>query len=181
MEAPSFVQRSKILLDAFQFLVEAYENAPEADESDLEHSVAVAELLARDGYDDEIVAASLLHDVAEDTPTGLDEICRRFGKRICELVGEMTEDTSIDSYRERKAEHRARVARDARVATIYAADKVAKVRQLRAKGKPVRARKLEHYTETLRILRETHPELPFLEELEAELEALGREGRVKVR
>jgi (p)ppGpp synthase/HD superfamily hydrolase len=181
MKAPPVTQRSELLREAFQFLLDAFGRAEKEDERDLEHSVAVGELLAAEGFDDEIVAAGLLHDVVEDTPVDLDEICRRFGQLTCELVGEMTEDAGIDAYRERKAEHRARVAGDSRVATIYAADKVAKIRQLRRLGKPVRRRKLEHYAETLRVLREAHPQLPFLDELAAELDALRREGRVAVR
>ena len=42
----------------------------------------------------------------------------------------MTEDSGIEPYAERKAEHRARVSRDRRAAAIYAADKLATTRSL---------------------------------------------------
>jgi (p)ppGpp synthase/HD superfamily hydrolase len=169
MKTPRFLKRSEVLRDAFSFLVDAYGEAGEAHRAKLEHSIAAAELLAREEFDDELVAAGLLHDVVEDTSIGLDEVCRRFGQRICELVGEVTEDGTIERYEYRKAEHRARVAQDRRAAVIYAADKLAKVRQVRRTGTLVPRPKLRHYAETLRTLRQAYPDLPFLDELEPEL------------
>jgi hypothetical protein len=84
----------------------------------------------------------------------------------------MTEDRGIEGYRERKAEHRRRVARDPRAAAIYAADKLASTRSVRAGEKDVEPMQLEHYVETLRVMRNTHPDLPFLDELGEELDAI---------
>ena len=96
--------------------------------TNIDHPAEV-ELLHDAGYDDEVVAAALLHDVIEDTDTDLTEVGDRFGPRVAELVCVMTEDASIEPYEERKAEHRARVSdHSARAAAIYAADKLAKTR-----------------------------------------------------
>ena len=49
------------------------------------------------------------------------------------MVGALTDDEAIDSYRERKAEHRERVAAaDGEALAIYGADKLTNVRTLRA-------------------------------------------------
>jgi hypothetical protein len=87
----------------------------------------------------------------------------------------MTEDPGIEPYPERKAEHRARVNRDPRAAAIYAADKLASARARSGHAGEMPGQQLEHYEETLRMLRETHPELPFLGELSDRLAALRAE------
>jgi hypothetical protein len=86
----------------------------------------------------------------------------------------MTEDDSIEPYEVRKAEHRARVSEHStRAAAIYAADKLAKTRALHHdEGGNLSEAKLDHYRRTLIELREAHPELPFLDELEGALRAL---------
>ncbi len=115
-------------------------------------------------------ARGALHDVIEDTATQLHEIQARFGPRIAGMVSGMTEDASISSYAERKAEHRSRVTRTFDVAAIYAADKLAKVRGP-GSGR-LSEMQLRHYCETHRVLAATHPEIPFLADLREELERL---------
>ncbi|MGI8462036.1 MAG: HD domain-containing protein, partial [Solirubrobacterales bacterium] len=142
-------------------------------DTDIEHPVAVAEVLYDNGFTDEdVLAAALLHDVIEDTDTDLSEIGSRFGPEVERLVAEMTENESIEPYAERKAEHRRRVARDGCVSAIYAADKLATSRELRAEHAGTEGERLDHYLKTLEVMRETHPELPFLLELRRELEQL---------
>jgi hypothetical protein len=142
--------------------------------TNIDHPAEVGRLLHDAGYDDEVVAAGLLHDVIEDTETGLAEVGDRFGPRVAELVCVMTEDASIADYEDRKAEHRARVAANGSpAAAIYAADKLAKTRALHHDGGGnLSEAKLDHYRRTLIELREAHPELPFLEELEEALQDL---------
>ena len=90
-------------------------------------------MLRNRGYDDEVLAAALLHDAVEDTSTTLDELSERFGPRVCALVAALSEDPAIAGYEERKAALREQVAAAGEdVAAIYAADKVAKARELRA-------------------------------------------------
>ena len=86
------------------------------------------------------------------------------------LLWAMTEDDSIDDYEERKAAHRARVAhQDDRVAAIFAADKLAKTRELSRRGERPASSKLDHYLESLRMLRQSHPGIPVLDDLERAL------------
>jgi (p)ppGpp synthase/HD superfamily hydrolase len=125
------------------------------------------------GYDDEVIAAGLLHDVVEDSSIGLDEIEARCGPEVRRLVSALTEDATIDPWASRKAEHRRRVANHDRVVgAIYAADKLAKVRACAAAGELPAPRKLRHYRRTVQTLGQAFPELPFLDELHSELENL---------
>jgi (p)ppGpp synthase/HD superfamily hydrolase len=147
----------------------------------VQHPIAVAALLDEHGYGEEVLAAALLHDVVEDSETTLNELRELFGAEVAGMVGALTDDESIDPYRERKAEHRERVAAaPAGAHAIYGADKLTNVRALRAayedEGDAVREEfkvpvelKTEVWEDDLALLREKAPELPFLDELEAEL------------
>jgi guanosine-3',5'-bis(diphosphate) 3'-pyrophosphohydrolase len=141
--------------------------------TDIDHPVAVAEVLFEYGIsDEEVLAAAFLHDVIEDTDTDPEEIGASFGPRVRSLVEEMTEDTAIESYAERKAEHRNRVARDSCVSAIYAADKLASSRDPQRRPDGSSPERVDHYLMTLELLCETYPDLPFLPDLRAELELL---------
>ena len=147
----------------------------------VEHPMTVAARLDEHGYGDEVLAAALLHDVVEDSETTLDELREKFGEGVAGLVGALTDDEAIDSYRERKAEHRERVAAaPGEAMAIYGADKLTNVVTLRAayeaEGDKVREEfkvpvelKTEIWEADLALLREKAPELPFLDDLEEEL------------
>lgn len=150
----------------------------------VEHPVTVAARLEELGYPDEVLAAALLHDVIEDSEATLDELRELFGDEVAGMVGALTDDESIESYRERKAEHRERVAAAAAGAmAIYGSDKLTNVITLRAaygeEGDAVRGEfkqplelKTEIWEEDLALLREKAPDLPFLDPLEEELSGL---------
>lgn len=98
----------------------------------VEHPIAVADLLAEQDYPDAVVAAALLHDIAEYSEDEAANLAGRFGAKVALLVAALTEDAEIEDYEERKQEHRWRVAEtgpEARV--IFAADKIANVLVLR--------------------------------------------------
>jgi 5'-deoxynucleotidase YfbR-like HD superfamily hydrolase len=98
----------------------------------VDHLLAVSELLAEQNYRDEVVAAGLLHDVAEHAEDEPDSLRARFGDEVAGLVEALTEDPEIPDYEERKQEHRERVAAAGREAqAIFAADKAANVVILR--------------------------------------------------
>ena len=142
-------------------------------DTELGHPVAVARLLAEEGFAEDVVAAALLHEAVEETDIEITTLRERFGPEVAELVAEMTEDPSIRSYRARKAEHRDRVGKDRRAAAIYAADKLASTRALHARREEPDAQRLEHFRVTLVALGRAHPTLPFLSELRSELDRLG--------
>jgi (p)ppGpp synthase/HD superfamily hydrolase len=175
---PDFVQGSDLLEGALRFTREAYRRGGSRGEAKLRHSVEVARLLHEARFDEEVVAAGLLHDVVEATATELPEIADRFGARTAALVAAMTEDDRIESYEARKAEHRARVAaHGSSAAAIYAADKLAKMPGLRADPDSASQKQLTHYLRTLETLSSQHPDLPFLGDLERELGGVMDERR----
>ena len=169
---PQFARGSNLLEEAYELADDAHSGPGRRKNTDIEHPVAVAELLDERGFDQEVVAAGFLHDVLEDTGTAPDEIVDRFGPEVGGLVAVMTEDDAIEPYAARKADHRARVAADSGAAAIYAADKLAKTRALMDGGGEVSDAQLDHYRRTLMALRESQPELPFLPELEENLRAI---------
>jgi (p)ppGpp synthase/HD superfamily hydrolase len=145
------------------------------------HPLEVAALLSGRDYDDEVVAAGLLHDVVEATNARIDEVGDRFGGRVARIVAAVTEDARIDNYDERKAALRAQVAASERDAqAVYAADKVVKARELRAEASraeqsvrdPALLPRLAHYQRSLEMLQVAAPDLPLVRQLAFELWAL---------
>lgn len=98
----------------------------------IDHVLTVAELLAEYSYPDEVLAAGLLHDVAEHAEVEPESLRDRFGDEVADLVEALTEDATIRDYEERKKEHRERVAAaGAEARAVFAADKTANVAVLR--------------------------------------------------
>ena len=122
-------------LDAWRLAAEAHAGQRRSADRRpyIHHPERVAVLVAGEGGDDAMVAASLLHDVIEDTEIENDRIERDFGPDVASLVAAMTNDPTIDDYEARKRALRDRV-REAgeRVVLIYAADKLANLRDMRS-------------------------------------------------
>jgi (p)ppGpp synthase/HD superfamily hydrolase len=98
----------------------------------LAHPLRVCELLAETGATEPTLAAALLHDGVEDSELTVGEVVERFGAEVGELVAALTEDASIEDWVARKNALRAQVAEAGeRAATIYAADKLANLGELR--------------------------------------------------
>jgi len=103
----------------------------------------------------------VLHDTLEATGTTRPELELRFGATVEHLVCCLTEDSGIEDAQQRKSALRDQVgACDCEANTIYAADKLSKVRELRIRlhGEPALAatadgqRKLTHYWRSLTML-----------------------------
>lgn len=171
---PAFVKGSSLTENAFRMASAAH--ASPQSETNIDHPVAVAELLCEQECGETVVAAALLHDVIEDTTLTSEQIEAAFGPEVAALVAEVTEDPQIEPYPARKAEARSRVMRDRRAAAIYAADKLANTREILDAGERVRAERLDHYIRTLRLLGDGRPDLPFLAELSEELAVLADRG-----
>ncbi len=67
----------------------------------INHPLKVAQILSDCGEDDEeLLIASILHDVIEDTDATVDEIIKNFSKDICDLILEVSDDKKMsDSMR----------------------------------------------------------------------------------
>jgi (p)ppGpp synthase/HD superfamily hydrolase len=179
--------RSALVADAFAKAREAHAGQVRNGSGGMpyiEHPVAVATLLAENDFDDEVLAAALLHDVVEDSETTVEDLRAAFGEPVAGLVDALSDDESIADYRARKDEHRERVAAaDGAALAIYGADKLTNVRTLRGayaeQGETVAEEfkvpldlKLEIWHADLETLRREAPELPFLDELAEEITLL---------
>ena len=179
MRFPSFVAELPTTRRALEFAAARHvDQEREADRAPfILHPLEVAHLLHGRGCPDEVVAAGVLHDTVEDTDVTVEELRERFGERVADLVSAVTEPERDGPYRARKAALRTAVERaeDAAV-MIYAADKVAKVRELRmalaAGDGALGAEKREHYEASLVMLERRLPGRPLVRQLRFELEAL---------
>lgn len=178
------VDRSALVADALTLAREAHAGQIRNGSGGMpyiEHPQAVAALLAEHGFGDEVLAAALLHDVVEDSETTVEELRERFGEPVAGLVDTLSDDESIADYRERKDEHRGRVAAaDGDAFAIYGADKLTNVAMLRRtyaeRGEAIGNEfnvpldlKLEVWDADRELLSREAPNLPFLGELESEL------------
>lgn len=179
-----FAHRSELVRDAYRFAAEAH--AGQVKDSDgspyLDHLVDVARMVDEAGYDDEVVAAALLHDVVEHAGAGIDEVRASFGDGVADLVSALTEPDGIEPWERRKRAHRDRIARgDGRVQALFAADKAANAAALRRavqrsgeKGVERLDGKLNHYRATLDMMRDQASD-PVAARLREELDRLAAE------
>src|SRR5919108_4202601 len=112
VEIEQTVRSTPLLQKAYGFADEAHRGQVQAvnDQPYIEHPAAVASVVRSGGWDDEMVAAALLHDVVEDSETDVAAVRERFGERVAGLVETMTDDREIEPWERRKALHRERVA-----------------------------------------------------------------------
>ncbi len=147
------------------------------------HPIEVGVLLYESRAADEVIAAGVLHDVLEKTNTTEYDIYARFGRRVGDIVCAVSHDPGIPGYARRKAALREQVASAGDEAlTVFAADKVSKLRELRlgdGSGIKVRSRTLKHYRLSLTMLEERLPGSPLVAALAAELDALPDAGGVR--
>ncbi len=150
----------------------------------IEHPRAVAALLREAGFDDEVLAAALLHDLIEDTEATSEQIHERFGERVGDLVDVLSDDPDIEPYERRKDTLRERViSAGPDAVAVYAADKLSNVSDLRlryeAEGEAAASRfkapldlRLELWQRDVQALASLSPPPPFAAELQRQLDAL---------
>jgi (p)ppGpp synthase/HD superfamily hydrolase len=180
MARTDFVERSPLTRDALDFARRSHAGQTRDIDSlpFVTHPVEVACLLHEAGYPDEVVAAGVLHDVLEDTAVERGQLEEHFGPEIAELVAAVSEDPSIEDAGERKAALRRQVAAAGEhAAAVFAADKISKAREMRARhergafeaGDPVKA---EHYVASHVLLSQLLPGHAFVLRLEHEIDGL---------
>jgi len=69
------------------------------------HIAGVVAVLARHGFDDEVLAAGALHDVVEDCGITRHELTRLFGGRVADLVHAVSEEDKSLPWAERKTRY----------------------------------------------------------------------------
>ena len=122
---------------AYLFGAEAHEGQKRlSGEPYIYHPLAVARILAEMRMDAQSIAAAILHDVIEDTPTAKEQLAERFGTEVAELVDGVSKLTNIqfESKAEAQAENFRKMmlamARDLRVILIKLADRLHNMRTL---------------------------------------------------
>ncbi|MBC8078697.1 MAG: bifunctional (p)ppGpp synthetase/guanosine-3',5'-bis(diphosphate) 3'-pyrophosphohydrolase [Chloroflexales bacterium] len=102
------------------------------------HPVAVATILLDLRLDAATIAGALLHDVAEDTSVGLDQIAQHFGPEIAQLVDGVTKLTVLEAQSKEEAQAGTyrkmfiAMADDPRVVLIKLGDRLHNMRTLGA-------------------------------------------------
>ena len=101
------------------------------------HPLEVAQILSTLTDDQEIITAGILHDIVEDTDGTLEEIEKRFGKRVASMVSSESEtvypdENPTDTWKRRKEDSLQvlRNSRDIGVKMLWLADKLANIRSL---------------------------------------------------
>ena len=61
----------------------------------ISHPLAVLFIVSQISNNEDVLAASVLHDTVEDTDTTLDDIEKQFGSRVKEIVDILTDDESL--------------------------------------------------------------------------------------
>jgi (p)ppGpp synthase/HD superfamily hydrolase len=180
---PSFVEELPLTREALEFAAQRHERRTRAADRApfILHPLEVAHLLHGRGYPDHVVAAGVLHEVIEEGAAEPAELERRFGAAVASLVCVVTEPDQ-GSWPERKQGLREAVgASSEEAAIVFAADKVAKVREARvllATGRagdasaPSNAERIAHYWASLEVLEERLGRHPLVRQLRFELEAL---------
>jgi guanosine-3',5'-bis(diphosphate) 3'-pyrophosphohydrolase len=186
---PAFVARSDLVATAYEMAASAHQGQRRKDDGSpyITHPVTVAGLLHDAGFDDDLIAAALLHDVVEDTDMDSDELSERFGERVAELVDALSEDEGIQDYEERKREHREQVEEAASDAiAIYIADKLSNLRDMRRiyaeEGEAIASRfkapldvRVRLWKEDAEMAERAAPDLPFLPDFRRELAEFDRQ------
>lgn len=126
---------------------EAYRIAEQAHDGQLRvsgeayicHPVAVATILVELGMDSESIMAALLHDVVEDTDITLDQIKKKFGEDVAQMVDGVTKMglVPLHTREEQQAENVRKMllatAKDVRVVIIKLADRLHNMRTIDVK------------------------------------------------
>ncbi|MCR4589840.1 MAG: HD domain-containing protein [Lachnospiraceae bacterium] len=101
------------------------------------HPMEVAQILSTMTNDIEVITAGILHDVVEDTDGTLEEIEKRFGKRVAALVSSESEnkypgEDRKSTWKRRKEESLLvlKNSADIGVKMLWLADKLANIRSL---------------------------------------------------
>jgi GTP diphosphokinase / guanosine-3',5'-bis(diphosphate) 3'-diphosphatase len=120
-----------LLLDAVAFAAHKHRNQRRKDAEAspyINHPIALASLLKREGVDDvAVLCAALLHDTIEDTNTTADELRVAFGEVITSVVLEVTDDKNLDKAERKRLQVERAHELSKRAKLVKLADKICNV------------------------------------------------------
>jgi len=120
-----------LLLEAVAFAADKHRNQRRKDAEAspyINHPIALASLLKREGIDDvAVLCAALLHDTIEDTNTTADELRVLFGEVITSVVLEVTDDKDIDKAERKRLQVANAPMLSERAKLVKLADKICNV------------------------------------------------------
>ena len=121
-----------LVLKAAQFAAQKHKGQIRKDRDEcpyIDHLKSVARVIAEVGgiNDPQIQAAAWLHDTLEDTETTPEELEATFGKRVCQLVQEVTDDKTLpkEERKQQQIQHAPKLSPDA--VLIKLGDKISNV------------------------------------------------------
>jgi guanosine-3',5'-bis(diphosphate) 3'-pyrophosphohydrolase len=127
----------RIVVDAYEFASLAHEGQRRySGEPYITHPVAVADILAGLHLDYQSIAAALMHDVIEDTPTAKEQIEVQFGPEIASIVDgvskldQLSFDTRAEAQVESFRKMMLAMVEDIRVILLKLADRLHNMRTL---------------------------------------------------
>lgn len=125
----------KLVLRALHFAADKHRYQKRKDRESspyINHPIGLVSILCHEGgvIDAEVLSTALLHDTVEDTETSLAEIEREFGRTICALVEELSDDKTLprDRRKQLQIEHATHLSVKAR--HVKLADKISNLRDL---------------------------------------------------
>ncbi len=98
----------------------------------INHPIAVVHILLNeaDVTDESVLIAALLHDTVEDTETTFAEIEQAFGRTVCGLVSEVSDDKTLPKAQRKQAQIDHAETLSDRARLIKLADKTANLRDI---------------------------------------------------
>ena len=137
LSAESACMRSELarLLEAIDFAAEKHRNQRRKDHEAspyINHPLGLAALLAKVGgvNDVEVLQAAVLHDTIEDTNTTYEELQVRFGKRVADIVAEVTDDKNLPKQVRKQLQVERAPHKTAEASLVKLADKTCNLRDI---------------------------------------------------
>lgn len=130
---------AELIREAYAYGLEMHEGQfRRSGEPYFTHPVAVAAILTEQSLDDATIITALLHDTIEDTRASYQEVARKFGEEIAELVDGVTKLTNLQlsSTETKQAENFRKLfmamSKDLRVILVKLADRLHNMRTIKS-------------------------------------------------
>jgi len=104
----------------------------------INHPISLANILCNEAHvaDVDVICGALLHDTVEDTDTTSEELEKEFGKKICNIVMDVTDDKTLGKQARKQAQidHAAHASGEAKLVKL--ADKISNLRDVAVNSPP---------------------------------------------